>query len=167
MNKDENVLGEVFAEVKEAVRVRARIERDAAAQPFTPGVTALRHKYASSVCRGLLNDIGRLEEGYVGNGECPLSPGVAGSSPPRRAGLAELIREASWNITLEESEEIAEYLLAHGVVPVLYCRDCKHGQQCGELGVICEYNQDEYRPYDAYCSFGDRRTFEEEEDCEP
>ena len=158
MNKDENVLGEVFAEVKEAVRVRARIERDAAAQPFTPGVTALRHKYASSVCRGLLNDIGGIEKRF--------SEGLKGSASALRRPLAELIREASWNITLEESEEIAEYLLAHGVVPVLYCRDCKHGQQCGELGVICEYNQDEYRAYDAYCSFGDRRTFEEEEDCE-
>lgn len=157
MNKDENVLGAVFAEVKEAVRVRARIERDAAAQPFTPAVVALRHKYASSVCRGLLNDIGEAEERF--------SKGVKGSASALRRPLAELIRQANWNITLEESVEIAEYLLAHGVVPVLYCRECKHGQQCGELGVICEYSQDEYRPYDAYCSFGDRRTFEED-DCD-
>ena len=159
MNKDENVLGEVFAEVKEAVRVRARVERDAAAQPFTPAVVALRHKYASSVCRGLLNDIGEIEKRF--------SEGVTDLISAARRPVAELIREASWNITLEESEEIAEYLLAHGVVPVLYCRDCKHGQQCGELGVICEYSQDEYRPYDAYCSFGEVRTFEEDDECEP
>jgi hypothetical protein len=164
MNKDENVLGEVFAEVKEAVRVRARIERDAALHPFTSGAAALRHKYASSVCKVLLGDIRRIEEGYGESGDGPLSPGVAGSSPKGRADLAQLIREANWNITLEESNEMAEYLMAHDVVPVLRCRDCKHGQQCGELGVICEYSQDEYRPYDAYCSFGDRRTFEEEEE---
>ena len=164
MDKNENIVGEVFAEVKEAVRMRARIERDAASQPFTPAVAALRHKYASSVCQGLLNGIGGIEKRF--------SEGLGGGIPhppqavplPQQGRLAELIREASWNVTLEESEEIAEYLLAHGVLPVLYCRDCKHGQQCGELGVICEYSQDEYRPYDAYCSFGDRRTFEEEEE---
>lgn len=43
------------------------------------------------------------------------------------------------------------------------CRDCKHGQQVGELGVLCEYGLEEYRPFDHFCGWAERRTFENED----
>ena len=49
------------------------------------------------------------------------------------------------------------------IVSVIRCRECKHGQQCGELGVICEYEQNEHRPYDHFCAYGERRRFDGED----
>lgn len=44
---------------------------------------------------------------------------------------------------------------------IVYCRECMHGQQVGELGVLCEYGCEEYRPFDHFCGWGERRTFNE------
>ncbi len=165
MNKNENIVGEIFADVEEVVRARARIERDAACKVATSGVAQLRHKYASSVCKTVLHDIKCVRQRYIDDtdvrGEPMASPAPSADSVKR---IAELIREADLAISREESEAIALYLMRHGLVLPIYCRQCKHGQQCGELGVICEYNQDEYRPYNSYCSDGEVRTFEEEEE---
>ncbi len=166
MNKDENVVGSIFADVEKIVRKQARIERDAVSNVATSGVAQLRHKYASSVCKTVLNDVKCLKNRYMvdadGAMRTPSHPVLPGALPHGEPRLAELIREANWNITLEESYEMAEYLLSQGALIPMRCRDCKHGQQCAELGVICEYNQDEYRPYDSYCSFAERRTFDED-----
>ena len=42
------------------------------------------------------------------------------------------------------------------------CRDCKHGQHDGGKGVLCEYGCEEHRPYDHFCAWGERRTFNED-----
>ena len=49
------------------------------------------------------------------------------------------------------------------VVSVIRCKDCKHGQQVGELGVLCEYGLEEFRPYDHFCAWGERRTYGDED----
>ena len=57
--------------------------------------------------------------------------------------------------TTEKDTSIAE--------SIIRCRDCKHGQQVGELGVLCEYGLEEYRPFDHFCGWAERRTFENED----
>lgn len=49
------------------------------------------------------------------------------------------------------------------VVAVIRCRDCKHGQQVGELGVLCEYGLEEFRPFDHFCAWGEKRTYGDED----
>lgn len=50
-----------------------------------------------------------------------------------------------------------EYVRAsRDVVEVVRCKDCKHGQNCPRLGVICEYQQDKIQPYQHFCSSGER-----------
>lgn len=40
---------------------------------------------------------------------------------------------------------------------VVRCCDCKHGQVHRNIGVICEYAQDHYKPYKHFCGNGERR----------
>lgn len=49
------------------------------------------------------------------------------------------------------------------VVAVIRCRDCKHGQQVGGYGVLCEYGLEELRPMDHFCAWGEVRSFEPED----
>lgn len=42
---------------------------------------------------------------------------------------------------------------------LIHCSECKHGQQVGDLGVVCEYGCEEYRPFDHFCGWGERRDF--------
>ena len=52
--------------------------------------------------------------------------------------------------------ELIEDTPAADVVEVVRCKDCKHGQNCPRLGVICEYQQDKIQPYRHFCSSGER-----------
>ena len=45
------------------------------------------------------------------------------------------------------------------MVAVIRCRDCKHGQQVGGYGVLCEYGLEELRPMDHFCAWGEVRNF--------
>lgn len=55
-----------------------------------------------------------------------------------------------------------EYVRAsRDVVEVVRCKDCKHGQNCQRLGVICEYQQDKIQPYRHFCSSGERGRWRE------
>lgn len=49
------------------------------------------------------------------------------------------------------------------MVAVIRCRDCKHGQQVGGYGVLCEYGLEELRPMDHFCAWGEVRSFEPED----
>ena len=49
------------------------------------------------------------------------------------------------------------------VVAVIRCRNCKHGQQVGGYGVLCEYGLEELRPMDHFCAWGEVRSFEPED----
>ena len=49
------------------------------------------------------------------------------------------------------------------MVSVIRCRDCKHGQQVGGYGVLCEYGLEELRPMDHFCAWGEVRSFEPED----
>lgn len=49
------------------------------------------------------------------------------------------------------------------MVAVIRCRDCKHGQQIGGYGVLCEYGLEELRPMDHFCAWGEARSFEPED----
>lgn len=49
--------------------------------------------------------------------------------------------------------------LDHVAINIIHCKDCKHGQQVGDLGVVCEYGCEEYRPFDHFCAWGERRDF--------
>ena len=77
-----------------------------------------------------------------------------------RDRLIELLKFAksinSERVELQKDEYI--YLLEF-MEAVTRCRDCKHGQQVGDLGVLCEYGCEEYRPFDHFCGWGERRDF--------
>lgn len=60
------------------------------------------------------------------------------------------------------TQHLAEHLIECGAVMPIRCKDCKHGQQDGENGVLCEYGCEEHRPYDHFCAWGERRTFDED-----
>ena len=47
---------------------------------------------------------------------------------------------------------------------IIHCSECRHGQQVGDLGVVCEYGCEEYRPFDHFCAWGERRSFEDDGD---
>ncbi len=49
------------------------------------------------------------------------------------------------------------------MVAVIRCRGCKHGQQVGGYGVLCEYGLEELRPMDHFCAWGEVRSFEPED----
>ena len=49
------------------------------------------------------------------------------------------------------------------MVAVIRCRDCKHGQQFGGYGVLCEYGLEELRSMDHFCAWGEMRSFEPED----
>ena len=49
--------------------------------------------------------------------------------------------------------------LQDGFEKLVHCSECKHGQQVGDLGVACEYGCEEYRPFDHFCAWGERRDF--------
>ena len=49
--------------------------------------------------------------------------------------------------------------LQDGFEKLVHCSECKHGQQVGDLGVVCEYGCEEYRPFDHFCAWGERRDF--------
>ena len=46
---------------------------------------------------------------------------------------------------------------------LVVCAECKHGQQVGKYGVLCEYGLEELRPMDHFCAWGERREFGNED----
>ena len=61
------------------------------------------------------------------------------------------------------TQHLAEHLIECGAVMPIRCRDCKHGQQVGGYGVLCEYGLEELRPMDHFCAWGEVRSFEPED----
>ena len=49
--------------------------------------------------------------------------------------------------------------LQDGFEKLIHCSECKHGQQVGDLVVVCEYGSEEFRPFDLFCGWGERRDF--------
>lgn len=43
-----------------------------------------------------------------------------------------------------------------GYRKVVFCNDCKHGQECKGRGIICEYDTEHITPRDHFCSLGER-----------
>lgn len=59
-----------------------------------------------------------------------------------------------------ESSEVTQGEGYEDMVAVIRCLDCKHGQQVGGYGVLCEYGLEELRPMDHFCAWGEVRSFE-------
>ncbi len=79
-------------------------------------------------------------------------------------GIADALCDVIESIDGVLSDEQEEVNTDNGkgvVIGVVCCGDCKHGQQDGENGVLCEFGCEEHRPYNHFCAWAERRTFNE------
>lgn len=73
--------------------------------------------------------------------------------------LAELVREARERYIY--SDEIAQYLIDHGVVVPVMCKDCEYCEHDGDDEIICTRRYSYVLPTD-FCSYGERKEDETE-----
>ena len=77
--------------------------------------------------------------------------------------LIELLDGMAVMMEWQNSDALADHLIANGVTIPVRCKDCKHNEDCirriqfwGRNPVL-ELNTTEYHPID-FCSYGERRT---------
>lgn len=85
--------------------------------------------------------------------------GVKGEQYPCKPDIFYATYEAVESEVAERREDIEKTPPVCFLPDLVHCSECRHGQQVGDLGVVCEYGCEEYRPFDHFCGWGERRDF--------
>lgn len=169
MSNYAKVIKAAFADVEEILRGKIRIEDGFSENKQLPQDSRFRHSYACSVCEVILADVEKIKIKHTVNAE--RAEGEKVSVPGFKALLTQRIEASPLFKNFGEDgffiQDFVTELIANlpecDVPGVIICRECRNGQQCGEHGVVCKYNQDEYLPYEHFCARGERRTFDDED----
>ena len=70
----------------------------------------------------------------------------------QRSKLIELLEEAAVKMDCPQMDEVADYLLANGVVIPTLCKDCKKSRGSG-----CPFWDEAPYNKEDYCSYGERK----------
>ena len=172
MSNIKEAITAAFDDVEEILRGKIRLEDGFSANKKLTYDSRLRHSYAGSVCEVVLADVEKARIKHTVNAERVDAERAEGETVSAAGFKALAIQRIEASPLFKNYGEdgffIQDFIIELiGNMPecnlpdVVTCRECKHGQQNGTLGVLCEYGGEEYRPYEHFCAWAERRAFDE------